>query len=280
LKDKKVIFYIPTLNSEKNIETCLTSIINQKQSVKDIIVIDAKSTDKTTSICKKYHIQVIKQRYRGLANARNLALKNSKTEFTASIDADCFLDTNWLEKILGHFKDPNVAGVCGKLIEKNNRTLADKWREFHLKQHWGNNSLINPPFIFGSNSIFRTSALKKIKGYNEKYKTNYEDVDISERLKANGFKIIYEPAALCYHMREDTFLSIIKTARNWSFHSYQLPNNLLNLSRRVLIYNPYVFLNLLFRDLINLKFYFIPITLLAFVYNQYYDLRCFAEKKQ
>lgn len=264
-----LIYFIPTLNSGKTLELNVKSLLTQTDK-KNIIIIDGGSSDSTLYIAKKYKIKVIKQTKLGLADARNLAIKSCKTEFIAFIDSDCVIEKDWTEKIMSNFNDKNVAGVCGKLIEKNTKNLADKWRAFHLRQDWGNKK-IQPSFLFGSNTIFRTNALKKIKGYDEKFLTNYEDVDISRRLKKQ-YKIIYEPKAVAFHLRTDNLKTILKTTRAWSFYSYPVPNNLKNIILRFFIYNPHFFFVYLFNELKNLKLNLIFLNIILLVYNEIYDL--------
>ena len=117
--------------------------------------------------------------------------------------------------------------------------------------------------------------MKKVNGYNEKYKTNYEDVDISNKLKKSGYHLVYEPKAVCYHLKKDILISVIKTARNWSFFSYDLPNNFINLVKRIVLYNPYLFVNYLIKDILNFKLSLVLITTLTFFYNQFFDLNYF-----
>jgi len=266
----QVSFFVPTLNSGKTIKKCLESL--QKQTNKEnIIVIDGGSKDKTLEFIKNSDIKIIKQSKKGLANARNLAIDDCKTKFIAFIDSDCYIEKDWSNIITKNFQNKKVAGACGCLIEKNIDSAPDRWRKFHLKQNWGTKK-IEPIFLFGSNSIFRLSALRKIKGYNEKYLTNYEDVDISKRLKVRGFKLIYEPNAKAYHLKKDNLESILKTTRGWSFYSYPVPDSFKKLSFRIFIYNPYLFLNYLVREIRYLKLQLIMLNFIQLIYNQVYDI--------
>jgi glycosyltransferase involved in cell wall biosynthesis len=56
---------INTLNEEKNISSCIESII--KQNPYEIILIDGSSNDKTVDIAKKYNVKVIVVDRKGLA---------------------------------------------------------------------------------------------------------------------------------------------------------------------------------------------------------------------
>ncbi|MFH2020501.1 MAG: glycosyltransferase family 2 protein [archaeon] len=271
MSDKKqVTFYIPTWNSLKTLKSAWKSIIRQKLA--HVFVVDNNSFDGSKEWFEKNRIKVIYQTKKGLANARNLAIRKCQSELLASIDADCVLDKYWLKYALVHLDNPKVAGLCGRLIEKNTATLPDRWREFHLGQHWGNNN-INPPFLFGSNSIFRKQALLTVKGYNEKFGSNFEDVDISRKLKNAGYTLVYEPRCICYHMKNDSIRSILDTQRRWTYYSYPLPNSFLGLLLRITMYNPHLFLKWIIKDVSSFRFDLAFITFLSFFYNEYYDIR-------
>ena len=53
-KKPKVSFVIPTFNSERTLDECLSSISNQDYPDMEIIVVDNGSDDKTVEIAKKY----------------------------------------------------------------------------------------------------------------------------------------------------------------------------------------------------------------------------------
>jgi cellulose synthase/poly-beta-1,6-N-acetylglucosamine synthase-like glycosyltransferase len=222
----------------------------------------------------------LKKKGNGIGHARELALKECKTEFIASIDSDCVLDKDWVKRVIKHFENNKVVGVCGKLIEKYNKSFPDKWRVFHLNQHWGDEKMINPLFLFGSNSIYRVSALKNIGGYNPKYTTNFEDVDISTRLKKAGHLLVYDPSATCYHLKQDNLISVLTTARRWSFYSYEIPDSFINLLKRLLIYNPHYFLHSVIEDSKGFRLELVVITFFVFIYFQIYDVDYFLKHRK
>jgi glycosyltransferase involved in cell wall biosynthesis len=215
-KSEKVSFYVPVFNSGDYLKKCLLSIASQEYPISEIIVIDNCSKDNSAEIAvslreRGINLRILKENTLGLANARNKALKNVKGDFIASIDADCIIEKDWLSLAMKNFNEKSVAGVGGKLIENS------RWRAVHLKQEWGNERIINPPFLFGANTLFRTEALKSISGYNGKFSTNYEDVDISKRLLSNNFKIVYDPKAIAYHMKVEGLSSLLKNVWAWGF---------------------------------------------------------------
>ena len=56
--------------------------------------------------------------------------------------------------------------------------------------------LTNPPFLFGCNTLLTKSVWKKVNGYDEKLKTNGEDIDFIHKIRSQtNSQIIYQPEA-------------------------------------------------------------------------------------
>jgi len=215
---KKVTLYVPCYNAEKYISECLEGVLKQTYPLDEILIVDDGSTDKTVEIASKYPVRIIQHEVnKGLATARNTGFKNAKSEYVASLDADCVPEPDWLKKLMENFTEEGIAGVGGKLIEKYTNTLVNKWRAVHMKQNHGDNKIINPDYIFGSNNVFKRSAVEDIGYYNENYRTNYEDVDLSNRLKERGYKLVYEPEAKVYHLLKDTLSSLLDRGWRWGY---------------------------------------------------------------
>ena len=143
-------------------------------------------------------------------------IQNARNEWVASIDADCLASVNWLEMLFKEMSDSKVAGIGGKLIEKFQEKATDRWRAVHMRQHWWNERKINPMFLFGHSNMFRKSVIQEIGGYNPKYRTNFEDVDISHRIMEKGYQLVYTPDAIVYHLRQDTIYSALKAYWRWT----------------------------------------------------------------
>ena len=98
-------------------------------------MVDDGSTDGTAEIARALGTEVIRHNdNRGIAAARNTALRVLENEFIASVDSDCVADKGWLGACMAHLGPPGVAGVGGRLLERGMR-LPDKWRARHLKQN-------------------------------------------------------------------------------------------------------------------------------------------------
>ncbi|MFA6217645.1 MAG: glycosyltransferase family 2 protein [Candidatus Omnitrophota bacterium] len=212
-----VCLYIPCYNSEKTIRLSLEAVLKQSYPLKEVLVIDDCSSDKSVEIVSSYPVKLLRlDTNSGLASVRNIAIHTLKSEYVASVDADCVPEKDWLKYSMRRFDRKGIAGVGGKLVERNQSSLADIWRSVHMKQHWdgaGN----NPEFLFGSNTVFKKETLVNIGGYNEILRNNYEDVDICNRLEKAGYSYVYEPEAIAYHYKQDDACSVLNNFWRWYF---------------------------------------------------------------
>lgn len=138
----------------------------------------------------------------------------------------------WLRDLVKHISE-TVGGVGGRLVEVNKDKLVDKWCSAHMGQNWGNEKVINPEFLFGNNTLYKKSVIKKIGFFNENFKTNYEDTDISKRIKEANFTLIYDPEAEVKHIRSNEFYKTFKRFRLWNLHTTEEPNSLSSLKKQI-----------------------------------------------
>lgn len=217
----KIGLYIPCYNAERYIKDVLEGVFSQSLSPDEVIVVDDCSTDNTVEVVKRYPVRLIRHnKNRGLAACRNTAVRNTEAEFVASLDGDCEPGRTWLERLISELESPEIAGGGGKLKETYIDTVCGLWRSVHMKQHW-DETKSEPPFLFGSNAVFRREALLRVGFYNEHFGNNYEDVDICNRLKKQGYGLVYEPEAVCYHLKQDTLYSLLNDYWRWYLAYYQ-----------------------------------------------------------
>ena len=114
---------------------------------------------------------------------------------------------------------PTICGLCGRLDEKyRDESPADLWRAVHMPQHYGKTELLDPPGLFGSTSAHRVEMLQRLGGWNPRFKTNYEDFDLTVRIRQAGGRTLYSPACQLWHLRRDTLESVLRGCWNWTFH--------------------------------------------------------------
>jgi GT2 family glycosyltransferase len=145
-----------------------------------------------------------------------------------------------------------------------------------MSQNWGAERRVNPPFIFGNNSVFTRTAIEAVGGYNDALRTNGEDADLSRRLAEANFQTVYQPDAKVRHLRRDTFHSILDTYwRYWKFgSSSNAPVTFVRVLRAIArsIFGR-TLVRYLWPDLISARFDLLPIDLMLPWYMTYRYLR-------
>ena len=84
---------IPVLNSERFIGRTLRSVLDQTYQSIEVVVVDDGSTDETPAVVEAFaaqdtRVRFIKRIHGGVAEARNLAIREAKGPMIAPVDAD------------------------------------------------------------------------------------------------------------------------------------------------------------------------------------------------
>lgn len=264
---QKVSIYIPVYNGEKTIKEVIDSVKSQSFSFDEVIVINDCSTDNTEEILNTFpDIKIINNKNnKGLSYCRNVAINETRNEIIAAIDADVVLNEYWLENIIKNLKDDTV--MCGgNLSEKYINNNYNNWRSVNYMQNWGNEDTINPAYLYGCNTIQLKKIWKKVGGYDEKLKSNGEDIDYCRRIKNLGnYDLFYNSKAKCLHLQNDDLKSISK--RVWRYHSYGYKIKKPSFYRfvKLIIKQFKFFISRSIKNLIKLNFIFIFINFVVLI---------------
>jgi len=222
--NSQISIYIPAFNAESTIKPCINSILAQTVRPLEILVINDASTDNTKNKLLEFgnKINVIENPINlGLSHSMNIANNHLKTKFIAKIDADVELCSDWIELLIKKMVSEKATLIGGKMYEKFTKNKYNLWRSKRLKQNWGEYDLSNPKFVFGCNNILDNSKVRNIVKYrtdSDYFKTNGEDIEFSNFLKKNNHKLFYCSNAICYHLQNDTGISLSK--RYWRYIHY------------------------------------------------------------
>ena len=115
---KKVSIIIPVYNSEKYIEKCVKSCMEQTYGAIQILLIDDGSTDRSGEMCNLFaqldnRITVIHKENSGVSDARNVGIVKADGDYITFLDSDDWLEKNAIEFMLseGEHKDFVIAGM-------------------------------------------------------------------------------------------------------------------------------------------------------------------------
>jgi len=107
-----------------------------------------------------------------------------------------------------------------KFPEYIQKSCYDRWRSEVLFQGWGEHYRSQVPFLFGLCSSYRRKVLEEIEGFDPYFKISGEDMDLSFRLQHAGYRLVYNPEAYVYHMRSDTYQSIVRMTYRHCFWGF------------------------------------------------------------
>ena len=114
MPELKISVTIITLNEEDRIERTLRSVSGW---VDEIIVVDARSSDRTVEICRRYTDRIFIRDWEGYAAAKNFALEKAKNRWILSLDADEVVTPDLKDEIFSLFK-PGEPACSGYYIPR------------------------------------------------------------------------------------------------------------------------------------------------------------------
>jgi len=160
----KISAVILTLNEEKNIERCITSVIGVAD---DVVVVDSFSTDKTEEICLALGVRFVKHKFEGYIEQKNWALTQAIHPIVLSLDADEALSDELRASVLEvkhnwaatGYSFNRLTSYCGKWIHHCGWYPDTKLRLWEVnKGHWGGT---NPHDMV---IMEEASTVKRLKG--------------------------------------------------------------------------------------------------------------------
>lgn len=113
----KVSIIIPVYNVEKYLRTCLDSILAQTFTDFEAILVDDGSTDDSGKICDEYAAKkncfvVVHKPNEGVSKARITAFEHCKGEYITFIDADDYVDKQYIAHLYGCIVKYNADVSC------------------------------------------------------------------------------------------------------------------------------------------------------------------------
>lgn len=226
----RISLYIPCYNAAGYLDRVLAAVMAQTHPLEEVLVVDDGSTDATAAVAERwassarYPLRVVRHPGNlGLASARNTGVREARCDLVACVDSDVAPEPDWLARLAEEMTE-EVSGVGGELLEYYQETLPDRWRAHHMLQRRGPRRIYRPPFIWGSNSLFRKEALHAAGLYNVRCRTNAEDVKLCEIIR-DEHVLIYTPFAKCNHLRRDTIRSVMRNFWKWYYYGcFQTPS--------------------------------------------------------
>lgn len=149
------------------------------------------------------HADVRLARNAGPAAARNAGLEMVTTPLVAFVDADVSVDDGWLDALLPHFADPQVALVAPRVASADGAPALARYERSHSPLDLGTEPArvragSRVSYVPSAAVVIRVAALRQVGGFDVSLRVG-EDVDLAWRLDAAGWRCRYEPSAVVHH---------------------------------------------------------------------------------
>jgi GT2 family glycosyltransferase len=230
----RISVIIVNWNGERYLANCLDALQNQETKPNSMLLVDNASSDCSIEMvqCDYPEIEIIRlDQNLGFAAGNNIALKAISTEFVALLNNDAVPHPLWLSKLLDALTKNRHAGfAAAKMLSYYSPELIDRAGDVYTRAGTGllrgrgqpSDSYDRQEFVFGAcagAALYRTEMLRDVGFFDEDFFILYEDVDLSFRAQLRGYKCIYVPDAVVYHIGsgsigKDTPMSVYYSHRN------------------------------------------------------------------
>lgn len=126
---------VPVYNCQNVLDRCLDSITSQIETNIEVIVVDDGSVDNSWQKMKQYadkdkRIKIFRQENKGVSAARNYALDKAKGDYITFVDADDYLEKNYISELYGAICEYNAdISLCAFVRESIDGKIISEQKE-------------------------------------------------------------------------------------------------------------------------------------------------------
>ncbi len=230
MPDGKVCVAIVTYNSGRYIRRCLEAVLQQEGVRFEVVVVDNASSDDTREILKSFKGRirtVLLDRNLGFAEGQNRAIRATRSEWVLTLNPDVLMLPGFIRTLRDAGEsDPGTGSVCGKLlsigsgfeplpnprIDSTGIFFTPALRHFDRGWHSPDTSRFeNREYVFGASAaaaLFRRRMIEDVSLEGSFFDPDFfvyrEDADVAWRAQLLGWRCIYTPDAVGYHVRTVT----------------------------------------------------------------------------
>jgi GT2 family glycosyltransferase/tetratricopeptide (TPR) repeat protein len=217
----KASIIIPVFNKLELTRQCLTTLASITTMPEyEVIVVDNASSDGTAEFLTELggDVQVISnpENY-GFAVACNQGANAARGEFLLFLNNDTIPTDGWLNALVDEVeRHPDVAVVGSKLLYEDG-TIQHAgvafsrivFTPYHIYRKFPADSpMVNRRREFqcvtGACMLVRRDVFEQAGRFDEGFKNGFEDVDLCLKIRERGWRIVYRPDSVVYHLESQT----------------------------------------------------------------------------
>ena len=218
----KITISIVNLDGENYLSDCLKSIekLDYPRDKVEIIVVDNDSKDNSVKFVQDNfpEVKLIRNNNNsGFAKANNQAAAAASGEYVAFLNNDTKVDEKWLVELLRPIygssevicSGSKILSFDGKNIDFAGGMINFEGKGFQIDYGLAVEKDIHNlerylPFVNGGAMLIKKDIFLEAGGFDEDFFAYYEDVDLGWRLWVLGYKVVFSPNSIVYHMHHGT----------------------------------------------------------------------------
>jgi glycosyltransferase involved in cell wall biosynthesis len=193
-----------TRNRRPLLDENAQSLLAQQHPSFEIIYVDDGSTDGTPQFLERLRaqhpglIRVVRTDHCGPGPARNAGAAIARGNCLLFIDDDATAPPNWIAEMLRLKEKHDCAVLCGGIRPYSMESPAERYLHYRMMTALGNNprDLKSAPT---GNLLVDKAVFDAAGGFRDLFLPAAEDWDLSYRLRRQGARIFYDPAAAVVH---------------------------------------------------------------------------------
>ena len=236
----RLAIVIVTYNSGHVLRFSLPMLQNLPEDMQ-IIVVDNASRDDSVEVAEKYGARVIKlNKNIGFGRACNIGWRSVQSKYVLFLNPDVLVDRNVLESALMFMENNPDVGLLGirlvdgkgNYLKESQRKVPDvasafkklfiPWTEKHSGYYYDDERIREVEALPGAFMLARRQALEQTNGFDEDYFMYGEDIDLSVRIKQQGWKVMYNPELEAIHFKGASTGRLNWKPIFWFHHAMQL----------------------------------------------------------
>jgi GT2 family glycosyltransferase len=218
---------IVNYNSESYLKNCLRSLYqNTEHRPIEVIVVDNASTDGSLAMLARdfAEVKVIASPDNlGFSRGNNLAMREATGRFHLLLNNDCLVEPGAIDTMLRIMQDRPDVGVLGPLLRNGDGSVqisfgrmigfhTEAMQKFLSTRYERGNRLFrryveqrsqteaSPDWVSGACVMLRSEVLDRVGFLDENFFMYTEEVDFCQRVRAEGYRVLYTPAAEIVHL--------------------------------------------------------------------------------
>ena len=214
---KSATIVIPNWNGMQFLKTCMDSLRIQDTDDFETLVIDNASEDGSAEFLRENYpearVEVMRENL-GFAGGVNEGILRCGSEFVILLNNDVECDRSFVSSLLRAIKsDEKIFSVSSKMIRFRERELLDDAGDLYTvlgyqAQRGTGQRADDPKYnrrcsVFSAcagAAIYRKRVFDEIGLFDTSHFAYLEDIDVGYRALIYGYKNIYEPSAVVYHI--------------------------------------------------------------------------------